>query len=93
MNDTILYIPIQINGGSEVPDDLLERELFIKNGELHVGTGGKKSEMIIGKVVDGATITDATLAGKLKIDNKLVVTELPKTAEEGQVLFVDEGQY
>lgn len=94
MNDTILYIPIQINGGSDVPDDLLERELFIKNGELYVGTGDKdnKSEMIIGKVVPGATIKDATLTGKLMVTEDLVVTELPKTAEKGRILFVDEGQ-
>lgn len=95
MNDNILYIPIQINGGSTVPNDLLERELFIKGGVLYVGSGSGNPEVVIGRVIPGATITDATLSGKLKIDSSLIKTKttLPRDAEEGQIVFVDEGQY
>lgn len=43
MADGILNIPIQINGGTDSPTDLLERELYVRetsNGyELYVGTG------------------------------------------------------
>ena len=43
MADGILNIPIQINGGTNSPNDLLERELYVRetsNGyELYVGTG------------------------------------------------------
>lgn len=43
MADGILNIPIQINGGTNSPSDLLERELYVRetqNGyELYVGTG------------------------------------------------------
>lgn len=43
MTDGILNIPIQINGGTNSPSDLLERELYVRetqNGyELYVGTG------------------------------------------------------
>lgn len=102
--DNILYIPIRINGGTEVPNDLLERELFIKNGELYVGTGNGKKEMIIGKVVDKAVITNPTISQSLYIDNSLVVSKddfkknkdsYTKTNDKGgmRVLFIDEGQY
>ena len=43
MANGILNIPIQINGGTASPNDLLERELYVRetqNGyELYVGTG------------------------------------------------------
>ena len=94
--DNILYIPIKINGGTKVPTDLLERELFIKNCELYVGNGTTTPDMIIGRVVPGATITDATLKGKLKLHSSLIKTPstLPTSGvDEGQVFFVDEGQY
>ena len=93
--DNILYIPIQINGGTSVPNDLLERELFITNGELYVGTGSGRKEMIIGRVVPGATIKDAKFEGNLFLDKSLIKTKetLPKEADEGQIFFVDEGQY
>ena len=99
--DNILYIPIQINGGTSVPNDLLERELFIKNGELYVGTGNGGKEMIIGRVVTGATLTGVNLANSLFIKNKdgLVLTETEfnskkkSLAQSGRVIFIDEGQY
>lgn len=37
---SILKVPIQINGGTKVPDNLLDRELFIDSeGYLHCGKG------------------------------------------------------
>lgn len=99
--DNILCIPIQINGGTSVPNDLLERELFIKNGELYVGTGSGGKEMIIGRVVPGATLTGVNLANSLFITNTdgLVLTEdefkqrKSELEQSGRVVFIDEGQY
>lgn len=100
MENNILYIPIQINGGQTVPSDLLDRELFIKNGELHVGIPG--GEMIVlGNVVPGATLNGVNLADSLFIKNKdgLVLTEEEfnskknSLAQSGRVVFIDEGQY
>ena len=93
--NNILYIPIQINGGTTLPNDLLERELFIKNGELYVGTGSGKKEMIIGRVVPGAIIENATLKSTLFLDGSLVVSSASdvKNPTNGQIVFVDEGQY
>lgn len=103
-NNNFLFIPIQINGGSTVPNDLLERELYIKNGELYVGTGDGNNQMIIGRVVDKAVITNPTISQSLFIDNALVVSKddfeknkdsYIKTDGKGgmRVLFIDEGQY
>lgn len=43
MANGILNIPIQINGGTDSPSDLLERELYVRETqsgyELYVGTG------------------------------------------------------
>lgn len=99
----ILYIPIQINGGTTVPKDLLERELFIKNGELYVGTGSNGPEMVIGRVVPGATIKDPTIVGKLTIgiDSADAIVVDKETFDKnkdtkaykqpGRLLLVDEG--
>ena len=100
MENNILYIPIQINGGQTVPSDLLDRELFIKNGELHVGIPG--GEMIVlGNVVPGATLTGVNLANSLFIKDTdgLVLTEeefnnrKSELEQLGRVVFIDEGQY
>ena len=100
MENNILYVPIQINGGQTVPSDLLDRELFIKNGELHVGT--PDGEMIVlGNVVPGATLTGVNLADSLFIKNKdgLVLTKYEfnlkkdSLAQSGRVVFIDEGEY
>ena len=94
-NNNILYIPIQINGGTEVPTDLLDRELFIKNGVLHVGIGNGHEMVVLGEVVPNATITDATLNGKLYLSDTLVVKNLEdvKDPKDGQIIFVDENPY
>lgn len=106
-NDNILYIPIQINGGTTLPNDLLERELFIKNGELYVGTGSGNKEMIIGRVVPGATINaptlvNSTLKGSLILDTTTSGIVMDKETfnsnkdiikTTGRLVFVDEGEY
>ena len=96
--DNILYIPIQINGGTKVPNDLLDRELFIKNGELYVGNGSGGGTMIIGRVVDGATITNPTINGSLTLGDGMVVSATEfnanksKYAQPGRIIFVDESK-
>ena len=68
MPDNILYIPIQINGGSydqQMPD-LLDRELYVlEDGVLYVGCkdrdGNIKKNVIMGRVCPGAEIRESEL--------------------------------
>lgn len=99
-NSNILYVPIQINGGENVPSNLLERELFVlDNGTLYVGKkdgSTVKVTTVAGRVIPGATITNPTIEGTLKFGNGLVITReelATKALDKGQVVFVDEGQY
>ena len=88
-NGSILYIPIQINGGQDVPKNLLERELFIRNGELYVGNGTSEPDMIIGKVVKGAKIENPTLLGSVTLGEGVA----PSGHVGGKLVFVDGGQF
>ena len=93
-NGSILYIPIQINGGQNLPNNLLDRELFIKNGELYVGNGTSEPDMIIGKVVKGAVIEDPKLLGTITLGNGVILNkDMTNKESEGKLYLVDDGNF
>ena len=98
--NNILYIPIQINGGSAVPSELLERELFVlDNGTLYVGKKVGNNVVVsevIGKVADGATIKNAVLESPTMNNMKVQVyssAEAIPNPQQGAVYFIDEGNF
>ena len=59
MEDQVLYLPIQINGGNELPKVLKERELFIKinsdgnpDPHLYVGVASRNVNQIVPLVAE-----------------------------------------
>jgi hypothetical protein len=95
MADNIIYVPIQINGGETVADNLLERELFVlENGTLYVGCkkadGSVEVKTVVGNVIPNATIDSPTIKNKLIIGDELVVEDTTNinNPEHGRVVFV-----
>lgn len=51
-NDNKLYIPIQINGGEDIPDNLLDRELYLCTTDMKIYV--KSSEDAYPKPINAA---------------------------------------
>lgn len=101
MADNILYVPIQINGGTDTEPTLLDRELYVlEDGTLYVGIkdadGTIKIKNVLGNVIPNATIVGASLAdctlGRTVAGEGMIFNseaELESAIENGDVL---EGQ-